>query len=199
MPKTFHSDLRWSDVTPKSVWMNRRQLLAGMGAVAVAGPAAAKLGAVPSAYSTTEPPTALADITSYNNFYEFGWDKTDPARYAGQLKTDPWSIEIGGLVDKPGTYGLEDVLKGVTLEERIYRFRCVEAWSMVVPLGRVRARHAPEPGGRAAGRQVRGLRDALSPRRDARSEQPVDRMALSRGPAAGRGDESADHPGDRTV
>lgn len=133
MRKTYRADLRWSDVTPKPLWMNRRQLLAGMGAIAVAGPAAASLATVPSSYSTTEPPTALEDITSYNNFYEFGWDKTDPARYSGALTTDPWSVEIAGLVDKPGTYGMDDILKDVTLEERIYRFRCVEAWSMVVP------------------------------------------------------------------
>jgi sulfoxide reductase catalytic subunit YedY len=133
MRKTYRADLRWSDVTPKPLWINRRQLLAGMGAITIAGPAAASLATVPSSYSTTEPPTSLEDITSYNNFYEFGWDKTDPARYAGALTTDPWSVEIAGLVDKPGTYGLDDILAGVTLEERIYRFRCVEAWSMVVP------------------------------------------------------------------
>ena len=133
MRKAWKGDLGWSDVTPKGVWMNRRALLAGAGSLAFAGPAAAKLVTVPSAFSTDEPPTALEDITSYNNYYEFGFDKSDPARYAGALKTDPWSVTIEGLVDRPGTYDLADLLKGVTLEERIYRFRCVEAWSMVVP------------------------------------------------------------------
>ncbi len=133
MRKTFRNDLGWSDVTPKAIWMNRRQLFAGAGAMALAGPAAAAIETVPSEYSTDLAPTSLEDITSYNNFYEFGWDKSDPARHAGALKTEPWSIEIGGLVDKPGSYALDDILAGATLEERIYRFRCVEAWAMVVP------------------------------------------------------------------
>ena len=133
MGRIFRNDLRWSDVTPKAAWMNRRQLMAGVGALALAGPAAAKIATVPSAFSTTDAPNTLEDITSYNNFYEFGWDKSDPARYASALTTEPWSVEIAGLVDKPGTYSLDDLLQGVTLEERIYRFRCVEAWSMIVP------------------------------------------------------------------
>ncbi|MFY8147518.1 MAG: protein-methionine-sulfoxide reductase catalytic subunit MsrP, partial [Rhodobacter sp.] len=89
--------------------------------------------AAPSRYSTDEPPTSLEDISGYNNFYEFGYDKEDPARLAQGLTVDPWSVVIDGLVDRPGTYALDDLLSGVTLEERIYRFRCVEAWSMVVP------------------------------------------------------------------
>ncbi|MDG1282619.1 MAG: protein-methionine-sulfoxide reductase catalytic subunit MsrP [Pseudorhodobacter sp.] len=137
MSKGYKSDLNWSDVTPRAQWMNRRQLMLGAGALAmggaIAGPALAKLNAVSSPYSTDAEPNSLEDITSYNNYYEFGTDKGDPARYAGGLTTDPWSIQIDGLVDSPGSYGLEDVLSGVTLEERIYRFRCVEAWSMVVP------------------------------------------------------------------
>ena len=71
--------------------------------------------------------------TTYNNFYEFGTDKSDPARYADAMTTDPWEIKVGGLVNKPGKLHLEDILSGFDLEERIYRFRCVEAWSMVVP------------------------------------------------------------------
>jgi methionine sulfoxide reductase catalytic subunit len=133
MRNGWKNDLGWSAVTPKSVWMNRRSLLAGMGAMALASPAMAKLTTVPSQYSTDAPPTALEDVTGYNNFYEFGYDKGDPARYAGALTTDPWSVVIDGLVDRPGTYDLADLTRDVTLEERIYRFRCVEAWSMVVP------------------------------------------------------------------
>jgi sulfoxide reductase catalytic subunit YedY len=132
MPKPRTPDLRWSDVTPKALWLNRRQLIAGAGALA-ASPALAQIAAAPSRFSTDEAPTALEDITSYNNFYEFGTGKEDPARYAGGLTTDPWSIVIDGLVDKPGTYDLADVVKDQPLEERIYRFRCVEAWSMIVP------------------------------------------------------------------
>ena len=125
--------LGWSDVTPKPLWLNRRALIAGVGAALVAAPAAAKLTYSPSAFSTTEEPNSLEDITSYNNFYEFGTGKEDPARNAGSLTTDPWSIVIDGLVDRPGTYDIADVLKDQPLEERIYRFRCVEAWSMIIP------------------------------------------------------------------
>jgi methionine sulfoxide reductase catalytic subunit len=124
--------LGWSDVTPKPLWLNRRQLIAGAAALA-ATPALARIEAAPSKYSTDVEPTSLEDITAYNNFYEFGTGKEDPARYAGALTTDPWSITIDGLVDKPGAYDLADVMKDQPLEERIYRFRCVEAWAMVVP------------------------------------------------------------------
>ncbi len=123
--------LTWADVTPRHFWLNRRQLLLGAGAAMAAGPALADYPE--SAFSTADEPNSLEDITSYNNFYEFGFDKGDPARYAGALTTDPWAIEIGGLVDKPGTYDLADILKDAPLEERIYRFRCVEAWAMIVP------------------------------------------------------------------
>ncbi|MFC2968389.1 protein-methionine-sulfoxide reductase catalytic subunit MsrP [Acidimangrovimonas pyrenivorans] len=137
MASRFATDLKWSDITPKEVFLNRRQLIAGAGALAAtglgAGMAEARLKTVPGKYSTSEKPNTLTEITNYNNFYEFGLDKTDPARNAHTLTTDPWSIKIDGMVDKPGTYGLDDLLKGVTLEERIYRFRCVEAWSMVIP------------------------------------------------------------------
>ncbi len=77
--------------------------------------------------------TDYKDASSYNNFYEFGTDKADPARYAGALKTRPWSVEVEGLVKKPGRFGLEDLLKLGAMEERIYRLRCVEGWSMVIP------------------------------------------------------------------
>jgi sulfoxide reductase catalytic subunit YedY len=128
----FKNDLGWSSVTPKSAWLNRRQLLTAAGAV-LASPAFAKIEAVKSAFSTDLAPNTFEEITSYNNFYEFGLDKADPARYASALTTSPWSVQIGGLVDRPGSYGLEDVLKDAPLEERIYRFRCVEAWAMVIP------------------------------------------------------------------
>ncbi|OYU17973.1 MAG: mononuclear molybdenum enzyme YedY [Rhodobacteraceae bacterium PARR1] len=127
------TDLTWSDVTPKSLWLSRRGLLAGAGGLALAGPAAARIEAAKSPLSTDEAPNSFEDITTYNNFYEFGTDKGDPAANAGALTTDPWAIEIGGMVDRPGTYDLADVVKDQPIEERIYRFRCVEAWSMVVP------------------------------------------------------------------
>ncbi len=136
MAGRYKSDLKWSDVTPKATWMNRRQLMGGVAALAagsVAGPALASLGAAKTDYGSDLEPSTFEDITTYNNFYEFGTGKTDPSRNAGDLVTDPWSIEINGLVDKPGSYGLDDILSGVSLEERIYRFRCVEAWASVVP------------------------------------------------------------------
>ena len=124
--------LKWSDVTPKPLWLNRRQLIAGA-ATLLASPALARIEAAPSRYSTDAEPNSLEDISTYNNFYEFGTGKDDPAANAGGLTTDPWSIEIGGMVDRPGSYGLGDILAGAPLEERIYRLRCVEAWAMVVP------------------------------------------------------------------
>jgi methionine sulfoxide reductase catalytic subunit len=128
----FRNGLNWSDVTPKPQWLNRRQLMAGAGML-LAPPALAQIEAAKSALSTQDAPNSLEDITTYNNYYEFGTGKGDPAAYAGALKTDPWSIVIDGMVDRPGTYDLADVLKDQPLEERIYRFRCVEAWAMVVP------------------------------------------------------------------
>jgi sulfoxide reductase catalytic subunit YedY len=150
MARRFMPDLKWSDVTPRADFLNRRRLLAGAAALGFAGPAAARLSYVPSQLSTDEKPNTLEDITSYNNFYEFGTDKGDPAAHASALTVDPWSVKIDGMVDRPGDYDLADILSGVTLEERIYRFRCVEAWSMVVPwigfpLGDLLARVGVQP------------------------------------------------------
>jgi len=126
MAGRYKSRLGWSDVTPEAVWMTRRQWLAGASALgAMTGPA--------TAYSTDEEPNSWDEITSYNNYFEFGTGKDDPKRNAGALTTEPWSIVIDGLVDRAGTYDLADILKDQTIEERIYRLRCVEAWSMVVP------------------------------------------------------------------
>jgi len=127
--------IRYSEVTPKATYLNRRQLIAGVAALAATAPglaAAAKLNGAPSPYSIGEPPTALEHITTYNNFYEFGLGKDDPAKNAGALTTAPWSVAIDGLVGKPGSYALEDIVPAV-LEERVYRLRCVEGWSMVIP------------------------------------------------------------------
>lgn len=117
------------DVTPHAAFMNRRQImggaLAGIGLTGIAGrTSAAPEGLEPNSYE---------DITSYNNYYEFGTGKDDPARYADRLTIEPWTVQIDGLVDKPGAYGFDDIMQQMTVEERIYRFRCVEAWSMVVP------------------------------------------------------------------
>ncbi|MCR9089188.1 MAG: protein-methionine-sulfoxide reductase catalytic subunit MsrP [Rhodobacteraceae bacterium] len=128
--------LTWADVTPRDVFMNRRSVIAGLaatGAMTLAGRPADAVSAAPSKFSTDEPKNTFEEITSYNNFYEFGPDKADPKKYSKAMTTDPWSVEIAGLVDKPGTYDLADVMKDQPLEERIYRLRCVEAWSMVIP------------------------------------------------------------------
>ena len=143
---TFKPDLNWSDVTPKAAFLNRRQIIATAGAALLAGPALAK-----SQYSTDEAPNTFEEIANYNNYYEFGTDKADPAANAGGFKTSPWSVVVDGLVDKPGTYDLGDLLAGLTAEERIYRFRCVEAWSMVIPwqgiqLSSLIQKLGPQPG-----------------------------------------------------
>ncbi len=130
---TFKSELKYSDVTPRAVYMNRRQIMAGLGGAALGAIAGPGAGQAAGAYSTDAEPNSFEDITSYNNFYEFGTAKTDPAKYAGALTTDPWSVRVDGLVERPGSYDLADLIRGMDIEERIYRFRCVEAWSMVVP------------------------------------------------------------------
>ncbi|MEO1960293.1 MAG: mononuclear molybdenum enzyme YedY, partial [Paracoccus sp. (in: a-proteobacteria)] len=105
--------LTWSDVTPKAHWLDRRAFIATAAALS-ASPALA-LSGKPSGLSTDEKPNTLEEITNYNNYYEFGTGKEDPARNAGGLKTDPWSVEIGGLVDRPGSYGVEDLAPENTL------------------------------------------------------------------------------------
>ncbi|MGJ8611459.1 MAG: protein-methionine-sulfoxide reductase catalytic subunit MsrP [Octadecabacter sp.] len=124
----WKNTLTRADVTPENLWLSRRSVLAGMvGAGALGGTA----GAV-AAQEGLEPNT-WEDITTYNNFYEFGTGKSDPSDNAGDMVTDGWEITIDGMVDNPGTFSLADLTDGMTIEERIYRFRCVEAWSMVVP------------------------------------------------------------------
>lgn len=131
------TDIAPSDITPRPLYERRREFLRLSTGIALAGmlPAAqAKLGpGKASALSTTESPTPLKDVTSYNNFYEFGTEKEDPAQNAHTLRVRPWTVSIEGLVKKPKTLGMEDILKLAPLEERVYRLRCVEGWSMVIP------------------------------------------------------------------
>ena len=141
-----------SELTPESVYHDRRRFmrLAAAGAAtavtgSLAGRAEAQAAAVgnpqlltelagkPSPLSTIERQTAWKDITSYNNFYEFGTGKSDPARHADSLKVLPWTVRVEGEVHKPRTFDLDELLKLAPMEERIYRLRCVEGWSMVVP------------------------------------------------------------------
>lgn len=127
MAHRWTNTLTHADVTPRAAFLNRRQVmagLAGVGLTAMAKPAAARDGLEPNTWE---------EITTYNNYYEFGTGKDDPANYAHTLVTEPWSVQIDGLVDRPGDYDFQSILSEMTIEERIYRFRCVEAWSMVVP------------------------------------------------------------------
>jgi methionine sulfoxide reductase catalytic subunit len=128
-----------SEITPESVYLNRRAFFAR------AGQAAAAAAFAPAALAGAEPPaseesreaqealTPFEDVTNYNNFYEFGTDKRDPARNSGDFRPRPWSVTIDGHCERPGTYGLEDLVPARDVEERVYRLRCVEAWSMVIP------------------------------------------------------------------
>ncbi|MBB4953467.1 sulfoxide reductase catalytic subunit YedY [Agrobacterium vitis] len=126
-----------SEITPHDVYLSRRSLMgaaAGTLALAAAGDAfGAALSAKPTDYKVPDKLTPKKDVTTYNNFYEFGTDKADPANNSGKFKPTPWTVEIGGLVAKPQKISIEDILKSFTQEERIYRMRCVEAWSMVIP------------------------------------------------------------------
>ena len=131
MGHRWKSDLKQSEVADEQVFVNRRHLLAGLAGIGLAGGLASASSAAQRAEELV--PNEWEDITNYNNYYEFGTGKSDPAKYAGALSTTPWSVEINGLVDRPAVYHLEDILQKMTIEERIYRFRCVEAWSMVVP------------------------------------------------------------------
>jgi len=125
-------DIASSEITPESLYLDRRSFMAAasFAALDVAWPAARRRA---GAFRDDDKPNSFEDITHYNNYYEFGVGKEDPAEYAGQLHTSPWKVEVSGEVAKPGNYDLDDLLRGQTIEERIYRHRCVEAWSMVIP------------------------------------------------------------------
>ena len=129
-------EFRYSDITPRAEYMNRRRMLTTTAAglfLTGSGLSAAKLEAAKSKFSTSEELTPLKDITGYNNYYEFGTNKEDPARYATNFRTSPWVVTVGGQCAKPTKYDYDSLVKVAPLEERIYRLRCVEAWSMVVP------------------------------------------------------------------
>ena len=143
-------DLTYADVTPKSVYLDRRKFLQAMGivgATAITGKslfdlavppqtafAATQLtGLIKSPFSTTEKQNSLNDVTHYNNFYEFGTEKGDPAKNSQNFKTSPWTVSVEGEVGKPRKFTMDEILKLAPLEERIYRHRCVERWSIVVP------------------------------------------------------------------
>ena len=140
-------DIPSSEITPRHLFEHRRAFLARAGVGLAAGaalwhgmPGAARakgartaLATTPSAFSTTEALTDYTSVTTYNNFYEFGTDKADPARNAGRMAVRPWTLRVEGLAGKPRTFDIDALLKLAPLEERIYRMRCVEGWSMVIP------------------------------------------------------------------
>jgi len=169
------ADLKYSDVTDERLYLQRREFMqlgvglmgaaaggaiaacgnsaldaAGSGSAATAPPQTPIANIARKMVTTDEPLNKFEEITGYNNFYEFGTGKSDPAKYAGQMKTSPWTVKIEGLCNKPGNYSVDDLIKTADLEERIYRFRCVEAWSMVipwvgVPLAAVITKAEPQP------------------------------------------------------
>jgi sulfoxide reductase catalytic subunit YedY len=134
---------RSSEITPERLYLDRRTFLAGAGALVLGAAEAGAAPAVPQgaplkaarndAFSLKETPTKLESATTYNNFYEFGVNKDDPARLAGTLKPRPWTLKVDGLVAKPRTFDIDELLRAFPLEERVYSLRCVEAWSMVIP------------------------------------------------------------------
>ena len=138
-------DIAPSEITPRVLFEDRRRFLQTLGTGALAGaalwaglprPAHAapqKLSPAPSPYTVNEEKTPYKAVTTYNNFYEFGTDKEDPAAHAGVMQTRPWTVRVEGLAGKPRTFDIDEILRLAPLEERIYRLRCVEAWSMVVP------------------------------------------------------------------
>ena len=175
-------DIRSSEITDEQIYVHRREFMRVAGAAAITGAVGALTGACgdapsaagltagggaggqsplanikPGVVKTDEKLNSFEDITSYNNFYEFGTGKNDPAQLAGRMKTSPWTVKLDGLCNKPASYQLEDLIKPIQLEERVYRLRCVEAWSMVIPwvgipLSEVLKR--AEPQGKAAYRRV---------------------------------------------
>jgi len=128
----WKQNLNEKDVTHEDLFLNRRRLIKNLASVGITGIGLIS-GTVTANAKNNEKVNNWEEITSYNNFYEFGTSKDDPLRFAHKLKTKPWSIVIDGLVDKPGVYALEDILGKMIIEERIYRLRCVEGWSMIIP------------------------------------------------------------------
>jgi len=168
-------DIPTSEITPESVYLNRRDFFGVVGGVAVAALAPVVGATVPRGRSgqQKDPPTPYEAVTSYNNFYEFGTDKADPAKHAHALKPRPWTVKVDGMVKKPATYDIDEVLTWFPAEERVYRMRCVEAWSMVIPwlgipLGKLVQRLEPSAGARYVefttlldAKQMPGQRDAV--------------------------------------
>ena len=154
-------DIEPSEITSESTYFNRRSIIAGLAAAGLVGAARAApdhletgtaqkelRGVTPGPFSTDEPPNGYEDITTYNNYYEFGTGKDDPHRNSGAFRPEPWTVRVEGEAEVTGEFDVEGLLAGVGLEERVYRMRCVEAWSMIIPwvgapLGEVLKRFRP--------------------------------------------------------
>ena len=171
MDNKFVPDLGWADVTPKHLFFSRR---AALGALMAAGTGAMlpSMGVADDGFIATETPNSFEEITQYNNFYEFGLDKEDPARLAGGLTIAPWQVQVDGMVDRPGVYELADLLDGLPVHNRIYRFRCVEAWSMVVPWNGIELRALLQKLGVQPGARYVGFETLVRP-----EEMPGQRRA----------------------
>ena len=139
-------DIRSSEITSEQAYSNRRSFIAGLAAAGLVGTARAAPihletgtgrrelpGVTPGPFSTDEPPNSYEDITTYNNFYEFGTGKDDPHKNSGDFRPEPWTVRVEGEAEVTGEFDVEGLLSGAGLEERVYRMRCVEAWSMVIP------------------------------------------------------------------
>ncbi|AVA21264.1 MULTISPECIES: protein-methionine-sulfoxide reductase catalytic subunit MsrP [unclassified Rhizobium] len=139
MPSYRPPKIASSEITPRSVYLKRREFLtaaaAGIGMAAIGSKTAMAeaLTATKSNYTVDEKLTPIKDVTTYNNFYEFGLDKSDPANLSSKFKPRPWTVKVDGMVGKPGTFDIDALIKEFPPEERVYRMRCVEAWSMVIP------------------------------------------------------------------
>ena len=177
------ADIASSEITPRNVYLNRRSFLVGAVAAgaAAAGPslynrlsspviaqASAKIdGIQKSKFSTSESVTPYKDVTNYNNYYEFSTDKYAPAGLAKDFKTRPWTVSIEGLVKKRQTLDVDSIIKLAAPEERIYRHRCVEGWSIVSAMDRLPVERPHQPGRAGAESQVREVHHDLRPKADA--------------------------------
>ena len=209
------ADIKSAEITPKELYLNRRQFMTSASAIALSAGVAAtgldwfqlpsdaraaeKLANVKkSSYNTTEKQNSFKDITTYNNFYELGVDKGDPAQNAKYLTTKPWTVSVEGEVKKAKTFDIDEIMKLSPLEERVYRLRCVEAWSMVIPMDRLPAERPDQVSRTHQQRQIHSICHPARSQAHARAAAGIvrqrSRMALRRRAAHGRSDASAHDP-----
>ena len=182
------ADIRPSEITDRRIYRQRREFLraAGIAAASLFLPVAVEAGQQltgvrKSAFRVDEKLTDYKHVTSYNNFYEFGTDKSDPAKNSKNFRSAPWTVTVDGEVKRPARYQLEDLLKHHPLEERVYRLRCVEAWSMVVPVGRFSARRSRQACRADVAREVRRIHHVARPGAECRASGRVCLAPVSTG------------------